>query len=30
MESESLKYLARKPRTWTEFAKATDWSQVLN
>ncbi|KAG9012071.1 hypothetical protein FRB94_011767 [Tulasnella sp. JGI-2019a] len=26
----SLQGLVRKPRTWAEFVKATDWSQVLN
>ncbi|KAG9001768.1 hypothetical protein FRB93_011973 [Tulasnella sp. JGI-2019a] len=28
--SRSLEGLARKPRTWAEFAKANDWSKVLN
>ena len=25
----SQQQLARKPRTWAEFAKASDWSKVL-
>jgi len=25
----SQQHLARKPRTWVDFVKTTDWSQVL-
>lgn len=26
----SQKDLARKPRTWAEYVKDTDWSKILN
>jgi hypothetical protein len=25
----SLQHLARKPRTWTEYVRATDWDTIL-